>query len=176
MKYFGEGMAAGMKAVSEGILAVSSALLPDLGAQYDGSEFGFALSWSFTLPFGPETGPLVGVRWHCAPDEYAHRLRPNRFNVDLGFVFTESTTYFARPGYGWVWHEKDALLGFGLGLGSTLSWSDAAGFRPSLSPEIGLRVGACCDPGYWLLTLRYDRYFAGERRNTALLKLGLEYW
>jgi hypothetical protein len=176
MKYFGEGMLAGMMALQEGLFAVYSAVLPDLGAAYDGSEFAFALSWSFVLPFGPETGPLVRVRWHCAPDEYAHRLRPNRLHLEAGFVFATPTTYFARPGYSWVWHAKGASFGAGLGLGSTLAWSDAAGFRPSLSPELGLRYGECCDPGYWVLTLRYDRYFAGEHRNTALVKLGFDYW
>ena len=103
-------------------------------------------------------------------------MRPSRFNIDLGFVFARSTTYFGRPGYSWVWHRKGSSFGLAPGLGSTLSWSDSAGFRPSLSPELGLRYGECCDPGYWILTLRYDRYFAGEGRDAVLLKLGFDYW
>ena len=176
MKYFGEGMAAAGEALRNGLYAMWAALLPDLGVQHDRSAFAWALSWSVTFPFGPESGPLLRRRWHCAPDSYDPRLRPNRFNIDVGFAFTEPTTYFARPGYAWAWHEQGSRLGFAAGLGSTLSWRSDAALRPSLSPELALRYGECCSPGYWILTFRYDRYFAGESRDAVLLKFGFDYW
>jgi hypothetical protein len=176
MKYFGEGMAAWGDALREALYRISDIALPDLGLQYEPTRFAFALTWAWSVPFGPEQGPLVRHPRHCAADRYEMRLRPSRVELEAGVFFTEPATYLLRLGYGYVWQAHGSRLGLGTGFGSTLSWREGVGFRPSLSPELVVRHGQCCGPGYLTLSLRYDRYFAGEVRDSLLVKFGFMYY
>jgi hypothetical protein len=70
---------------------------------------------------------------------------------------------FVRPGYRFLSHPSEWVVGAGGGLGTTIeiTGNQEPHGRPSFSPEGVIQFGHCCDPGYFTLTLRYDHYFAG---------------
>ena len=80
-------------------------------------------------------------------------------------------TFIARVGYRFVWHPHGRAFGILAGLGTALeTWPLV---RPSVSPEIGLHLGACCDEATAIVTVtvRFDAYFWGDSalRGSALI-------
>jgi hypothetical protein len=174
MRYFGDALAAGMEARFDAIYAVADALLPDLSASNDTQlGWGPVLSWPWIVPLGPEQGREVR-RGRCAdvviPGLQAHRIVP-----ELGVSFASQTRGWLRLGYNFVWQPKAARFGLVFGASPTLTFGGARAVG-SLGPELGLRYGVCCSPGYSTLVARYDEHLLGGSGRTFLLKLGLAYW
>ena len=174
MRYFGEALAVGMAARFDAIYFVADALFPDLGVGYDTHlGWGPVLAWPWVIPFGPERGRVV-QREHCGeritPGLQAHRLVP-----EVGVSFESQVRGWLRLGYTFVWHPEASKIGLVLGAGSTLTFGGAPAVG-SLGPELGLRYGACCSPGYSTLVLRYDEHLLNGNGRAFLLKVGLAYW
>jgi hypothetical protein len=62
-----------------------------------------------------------------------------------------------------------------LGVGPTLSFG-AGSTLGSISPEIGIRYGACCTPLYSTLVARYEEHVFGGEGRLVMIKLGLVYF
>jgi hypothetical protein len=176
VRYSGESLEYGLRTQFALLDQVLDAVLPDFGIQYDTrAGTGPVLGWPFVLPFGKATGTTVH-HYHCEED-LVYSLKPHRLVLEPGVTLASQTVGWLRPGYSFVWHPERGKVGFSVGLGSTLSLhAPTLSLRASASPELGIRYGACCDPMYWLLSVRYDLYFAGERAQAALLKLGISCW
>jgi len=173
MKYFGEGMAEGMGEVARAELLIADILVPDVGFQH-GRRAGnaAALSWPLAVSFGPPTATVVH-RHHCAEDT-VDELRPHRLALEPGLSFTGPTTFWLRLGYAYVFHPERARFGLGLGAGTTLSRRDGE-TSAAAGPELSLRFGRCCRPGYLALTVRYDLALTDGADRTLTIKLGLSF-
>ena len=67
------------------------------------------------------------------------------------------------PGYRFLYHPSDWVVGVGGGLGSTSNRAATASRSGiSLGPEAVMQFGHCCDASYFTFAVRYDRYFAGD--------------
>jgi hypothetical protein len=85
--------------------------------------------------------------------------------------------FFTRPGYRFIYHPSDWVVGAGGGLGSTIEIAgNREPLRPSLSPEAVIQFGHCCDASYFTMALRYDRFFAGDTRNVVWASLGYTFF
>lgn len=96
MRYFGDALAAGMKARLDAIYAVADALLPDLGVSYDTQlGWGPVLAWPWSVPFGPEQGSEVRYG-PCSdlliPALQSHRIVPGFYFIP--FFFREVNVKF----------------------------------------------------------------------------------
>ena len=173
MKHFGEGMAAGMASVWMAELLLADILIPDVGFQH-GRRTGNAavLSWPLAVSFGPPTATEIR-RYHCAEDT-VDELRPHRLAFEPGLSFTGPTTFWGRLGYAYVFHPEKARFGLGLGAGATLS-RHAGETSAAAGPELSLRFGRCCRPGYLALTARYDLALTDGADRTLTIKLGLSF-
>jgi hypothetical protein len=173
MMYFGEGMAEGMARLFERELLIADLLVPDVGFQH-GRRIGnaVALSWPLALSFGRPTSTVVH-RYHCAEDA-VEELRPHRVALEPGLSFTGPTTFWLRLGYAYVVHPASARFGLGLGAGITLSGRDGE-TSAAAGPELSLRYGHCCWPGYLALTVRYDLALTDSADRTLTVKVGLSF-
>ena len=81
-----------------------------------------------------------------------------------------SVAMWIRPGYRLLVHPSSWVAGIGGGIGSTIdlfgfqSGGKAEPFRASISPEILIHFGKCCDRGFFTLTVRSDIYLVGQDR------------
>jgi hypothetical protein len=151
------------------------ALVPHPGFHYqEGTDSSFAISWPWSLPFGPASERQVTKRF-CVNDQVDEH-KPHRLLAEPGIVFTGKTTVFVRPGYRFVWHPKDWRFGVGAGIGSTMELRGEHGFRASLSPELLVQFGKCCKPFYSMLALRYDRFFTDNAKDAVLVNIGITYF
>lgn len=149
-----------------------SAVLPTVGVhlQRDSRTPGLALSWSYSLPFGPVTACRSG-----APGD-VQEFRSLRLVLEPGLVVRRPVSAFLRPGVRGLWHPSGARIGVGVGIGSTLAWIDAARVAASISPELVLHLGRCCRPGYLLFTVRADRYLPRREPDTLIANVSLAFW
>jgi hypothetical protein len=86
-----------------------------------------------------------------------------RLLVEPGFVVGEkSVAVFVRPGARFLYHPSSWFVGIGGGLGSMFELTGREPARASLSPELLIRLGGCCEPGYVTLAFRREIFFAGK--------------
>ncbi len=162
----GDGIA---KAALFGVAAV----VPSVGIELDRAHDGpaLALAWSASVPFGPVTACRSGRH---SRDLY--RLRALRAVLEGGVVLRSSAWPYLRPGLRGIWHRSAWPLGIGAGLGTTLALMPDAHGAASVSPELLLHYGRCCDPGYLLLALRADMFFPRRYPTSALASLTFAFW
>jgi hypothetical protein len=155
-----------------GLLAT---LAPDLGLRMGSGPplVRFQLSWPWTLPFGP---PMSITRSSDECDQRLYELKPLRLLFEPGIVFTSTTTLYARPGLRFVFHPAGWSAGVGAGIATTIEALGPWGVRASVSPEMLVHWGRCCEPGFLSLSLRYDRFFAGEELNAVTTSVGFSFF
>ncbi|HEY8078108.1 MAG TPA: hypothetical protein VIF62_28470, partial [Labilithrix sp.] len=148
-------------------------IIPSFGAQLRADTPAAIITWPLQVPLGPaytcsrEKGTFV-VREH----------QNHRALVEPGIVSSNrGVGAFVRPGYRFIYQPSDWVVGPGGGLGTTIEITgNREPFRASLGPEIVLRFGHCCEPGYFILAFRYDHYFAGDVRDIIAGSLGFVYF
>ena len=174
MVHYGDALQAASQIYFNAYYLLLDAVLPDAGVQYDApSGVSPVLAWPWTFPVGPEVGREL--RRHRCFTEVVRGLAPHRIVPEFGVRFPTDTSYWVRLGYGFVWHPRPSKVGLALGVGPTFSFGagDAVG---SISPEIGVRYGACCSPLYSTLVVRYEEHMLGGEGRLMLIKLGLVYF
>jgi hypothetical protein len=152
---------------------ILATILPHAGAQLRGDTPAAVVSWPWSLPLGPVFTCSRKQGTFTVDEHRAHRAV-----LEPGFVSsTRGVGLFVRPGYRFLHHPSEWVVGVGGGLGTTV---EVAGnrepFRPSISPEALLRFGNCCEPSYFTLAFRYDHFFAGEVTDTLTATLGYVYF
>jgi hypothetical protein len=176
MKYFGEGISAGLDDLFLKAERVFDLIVPDVGAERTWPAGGaLVLSWPLTVSFGEPTATMVR-RYHCAED-VVYAMQPHRLTLEPGVSLeldTPPSTYWVRPAYGYVWHEAESRWGYGVGLGPTVRLR-ASKVTTAASPEVSLRYGYCCRPMYLVLALRYEVALASNLEQTVLFKVGFSY-
>jgi hypothetical protein len=148
-------------------------LIPHAGAQLRGAAPASVASWPWALSFGPP--------YTCSRREGTYDMRffrVHRLLVEPGVVAGDrGIGFFTRPGYRFVYHPSDWVLGVGGGFGTTVEIAgNREPFRASLSPEAVLQFGNCCDHAYFTLAIRYDHYFTGRNNDIVGASLGFVYF
>jgi hypothetical protein len=141
---------------------------PALGLRVGGSN----AKLTFALPWSIQFGPLLGDHW----GEYG--VRPYRAVLELGLAQSRGeipadqhrTAYYFRGGLRRVW-SSGGLWGFGAGAGFTQSLS--TNISSALSPEALLVLGHCCDPGFLIVSARYEYSFSAPGELWITAGLGL---
>jgi hypothetical protein len=152
---------------------IAATFIPHLGAQLRGPTPATTLSWPWSFPLGPYYACSRKTGTYGFVGHKSHRLmlEPAIVLGDLGIGFT------ARPGYRFLYHPTDWVVGVGGGLGSTI---EIAGnhepLRPSVGPEVVLQFGHCCERSYFNLAIRYDYYSAGREQHILGASLGYVYF
>jgi hypothetical protein len=152
---------------------MAATFIPALGAQIRGDTPATMITWPLTFPVGPayacsrKSGTFV-VNGH----------RAHRIMLEPGIVLADQGIgIMVRPGYRFIYHPSEWVVGVGGGLGSTL---EVAGnkepFRASIGPEAVLHFGHCCDRSYFTLALRYDYFYEGRESNVLGASLGYVYF
>jgi hypothetical protein len=147
--------------------------IPHVGVTLRSEAPAFVLAWPWSFPVGPTFTCSKHASALTVSNHHPFRLmlEPGMMYGDRLFVF------YARPGARVVWQPPDWVVGLGGGFGSTIDIvSRQEGFRASLSPEVVLRLGKCCDPGYFTLAGRLDVYLAGQSRVQPMVHLGFSYF
>jgi hypothetical protein len=174
MKYFGEGMAAGMAALYSAAFRGLDLLVPDIGTVYTKrNALAPALSWPVIIPFGPVSAREI-TRHHCADDDVVE-FQSMRLVPEFGVSFGNETSPWLRLGYGTVLQARGSKFGLLAGIGPTFALRDAH-LATLLSPELGLHFGTCCRPLFLTLLARYEHMLFGEAPASILFKLGFSYW
>jgi hypothetical protein len=174
MKYFGEGMGVGMREMAFAFYGLLDAALPDIGFVTPRSRTAAPmLSWAFAVPFGPILERRVR-RYHCSADDVRER-RAFHLTPELGVTFSDPMAGWLRVGHSVLLQPRGFPIGVGIGLGPTFEWHSER-LETWLSPELSLRIGQCCDPGYVTLTLRYERSLRLAAEPRVLVKLGFSYF
>lgn len=148
-------------------------VIPHAGAQIRGQAPAAVVSWPWSIPIGPaytcsrKPGTLA-VRKH----------RAHRALLEPGFAAGQrGVGVFVRPGYRFIMHPSDWVVGVGGGLGSTVEIAgNREPFRLSISPEGVLHFGRCCDASYFTLAVRYDRFLGGVIEDVAGASLGYTFF
>ncbi len=160
------------RGIADAAGVIVTTILPNLGVMFRGAlpEFLISFPWQFVL--GP---PLSCSRTRGSFDVDLHR--PNRLVLEPGFaVAKDGTTFSIRPGYRFLVHPASWFVGIGGGLGTTLEIVGREPFRPSLSPEAIVQLGACCSAGYFTIAVRGDFFFAGQNLYDLALSFGVTYF
>lgn len=148
-------------------------ILPHVGAQYRLDAPAVVVAWPWSVPLGPA--------YTCSRRQGTFTVdsfRSHRALLEPGVVSGQrGTGAYVRPGYRFIYHPSEWVVGAGGGLGSTI---DIAGlrepFRFSVSPEAVLQFGHCCGPDYFILSFRYDHYFKGTAVDVIGGTLGFTYF
>jgi len=142
---------------SRGELLLAS-FVPHAGAQLREQDVAAVVSWPWSVPFGPAF-TCSRARGSFTVQKY----RSHRFLLEPGVVSSiRGVGVFTRPGYRFLYHPSDWVVGAGGGLGTTIEISgNREPLRPSISPEAVIQFGHCCDSSYFTLAFRYDHYFGG---------------
>lgn len=153
------------------LLAASA--IPHVGAQLRSETPAAVVSWPWQIPIGPA--------FTCSRQRGSFTVRPfrsHRLMFEPGLIASQrGAGVFARPGYRFLYHPSDWVVGAGGGIGSTVEIAgNREPFRPSLSPEAVIQFGHCCDAGYFTLAIRYDRFFGGETKNILWGSLGFTFF
>src|SRR5262249_12811791 len=124
---------------------VVATVVPHVGAQLRADSPAALISWPLTVPLGPPYTCSRKQGTFTVRDHRAHRamLEPGITSSNRG------TGFFIRPGYRFIYQPSDWVVGPGGGLGTTIELSgNREPSRASLGPELVVRFGRCCDPGY----------------------------
>lgn len=144
-------------------------LVPHVGGQLRASGPTTLLSLPWSFPFGPA--------YACSRKRGTfdvEKLRGHRVLFEPGLVAGEvGVGVMVRPGYRFVYHPTDWVIGVGGGVGFPMEFiQKEEPFRLGLGPEAVAHFGHCCGPGYFTLTARYERYFAGKSLDVGTVSLG----
>lgn len=161
------------------VYGVLTTITPDGGVRVDDQgQFYLTASWPLQIAFGTESGRQVLDFGDCA-ESYVEVYRAHRVVLEpiLSATLHDDELDFAfdtRPAYRFLWHSGESDWGIGAGIGSTIQWLD--GIRASVSPELLVQYGECCVPSYLTVSLRYDRFFAGDTVNLFGVSAGWTFW
>jgi len=141
---------------------IAATLIPNVQAVFRGAtpEVGFSFPWS--LPIGPA---LWCTRKKGSFDVITYR--PLRILLEPGFFAEQPIAFWIRPAARFMWHPTSWFLGVGGGLGTLVEMTGNEPFRASISPEITVALGRCCNPGYFSLALRHDFFLEGKTQLTS---------
>ncbi|HSO37453.1 MAG TPA: hypothetical protein VLT33_33235 [Labilithrix sp.] len=151
-----------------------ASIIPHFGAQLRGQTPAAVVAWPWSIPIGPG--------FTCSRKQgtfTVHDFRSNRLMLEPGLVSSNrGTGVYVRPGYRFLYHPSDWVVGVGAGVGSTieLAGNREPPGRPSVSPEVVIQFGHCCESSYFTLTFRYDHYFAGDSTNILGGSLGYTFF
>jgi hypothetical protein len=164
------GLTSALGSTSELLLA---SIIPHFGAQLRIDTPAALISWPWSLPIGPA--------YTCARRQGTFRVydfRAHRLMLEPGIVSSQrGTGVLVRPGYRFLYHPSDWVVGAGGGIGSTIETvGKSEPFRASIGPEIVMQFGHCCDSSYFTLAFRFDRYFAGTSKNIIGGSLGYTFF
>ena len=153
-------------------LLVASAI-PHVGAQLRADAPVVVVSWPWSIPFGPA--------YTCSRHVGSFTVRDYRFHRALVeptvIAGQKGSGFLTRFGYRFLYHPSDWVVGAGGGLGTTVDLAvKGEPTRASLGPEAVLQFGHCCDASYFILALRFDRYFAGSSTNIIGGTLGYTFF
>ena len=151
-----------------------ASIVPHFGAQLRVQTPAAVVSWPWSIPFGPAFTASRKQGTFTVND-----FRSNRLMLEPGLVSsTRGTGFYVRPGYRFLYHPSEWVVGIGAGIGSTieLAGNREPRGRPSVSPEALIQFGHCCESGYFTLTFRYDHYFAGDATNILGGSLGYTFF
>lgn len=157
---------------STGDLLIAT-IVPSFGAQLRLESPAAVVSFPWSLPFGPAFSCSRRAGSFDVMRHQAHRvmLEPGIVGSNRGVGF------FVRPGYRFILHPSDWVVGVGGGVGSTVEMiGNREPFRASVSPEVLAHFGHCCDRDYFILSFRYDRFFGGTALNVFGANLGFVYF
>ena len=140
-----------------------ASIIPHFGAQLRGQNPAAVVAWPWSIPIGPA--------FTCSRKQgtfTVREFRSNRLLLEPGLVSSNrGTGVYVRPGYRFLYHPSEWVVGIGAGVGSTieLAGNREPSGRPSVSSEVVIQFGHCCDSSYFTFAVRYDRYFAGTTLN-----------
>ena len=134
------------------------------------------------LLFGPLAENDPEVDWPLTSSKVAESVATHKADEGIVFCWTGTGASIAAnkvPGIRAALPEHDVFLWEGhyrtlVDNFEMPKWTEP--LRPSLGPEVLLRFGHCCDPGYFVLAFRYDHYFAGDVRDIIAGSLGFVYF
>jgi hypothetical protein len=145
-------------AAKDSLTLIAATLLPHVGPILRGPTPETGLSWPWSFPIGPPSA--------CSrrPGSYQiSKYKPFRLMLEPGIDFGQTAVVVSvRPGARYIYHPIDWPAGLGGGLGSTIEFTGKEPFRASISPEAVVQLGRCCEPGYFMLAIRHDFFFAGQ--------------
>jgi hypothetical protein len=148
----GFGHAAGQSAS-----LLTATLVPHLNAVLRDATPEPGLSWAWQFPIGPASSCSRRVGGF---DYQAYR--PFRLMFEPGFIAGDrGFAVFVRPGLRFLYHPSDWFVGLGGGLGSMIELTGREPARASLSPEVLIQFGGCCEHGFVTLSFRREIFFAG---------------
>ncbi len=152
---------------------LAATFIPHAGAQLRGPNPASVISWPWTLPFGPSYSCSRRIGTY---DLYGHKA--HRLMVEPGAVASNvGAGFFTRYGYRLLLHPVEWVVGVGGGVGSTIEWiGNKEPLRASLSPEVVLHFGHCCERSYFTLTGRPDFFFEGRERRVFMVSLGYTFF
>ena len=135
-----------------------ASIIPHVGAQLRAETPAAVVAWPWSVALGPAS---ACSRRRGSFDVDLHR--PHRIVLEPGIVSSNrGVGVYARPGYRFIQHPSDWVVGVGAGLGSTIEIAgNREPFRIGIGPEILAHFGRCCTSGYFTLAFRYDRFFTG---------------
>ena len=148
-------------------------IIPHVGAQLRAENPAAVISWPWSFPIGP---PSTCTRKQGTFNVALHR--PHRAVLEPGIVSgKQGVGVFTRPGYRYIHHPTDWVVGFGGGVGFPI---EIAGqrepFRVGVGPELLAHFGHCCESSYFVLSVRYDRFFTGGVLNLLTATLGYTFF
>ena len=152
---------------------ILASIVPHFGAQLRVETPAFVVAWPWSIPIGP------GYTCSRVRGTFmVHDFRDHRIMLEPGIVASQKGSgMYVRPGYRFLYHPSDWVVGAGGGLGSTIDlFGNKEPFRLSISPEALIQFGHCCDSSYFTLTFRYDHYFEGTAVNVLGGTLGYTYF
>lgn len=152
---------------------ILASAIPHVGAQLRTETPAAVVSWPWQIPLGPA--------FTCSRHRGSftvREFRSHRLLFEPGIIASQrGAGVFARPGYRFIHHPSDWVVGAGGGLGSTIEIAgNREPLRPSLSPEAVIQFGHCCDASYFTFAVRYDRFFGGETKNILWGSLGYTFF
>ncbi len=159
--------------IGDSLDLLAASAVPHFGAQLRAENPAVVVSWPWSLPFGPA--------FTCSRKQGTFTVRnfkSHRILLEPGLVGSKvGAGFFTRPGYRFLYHPSDWVVGAGGGLGTTVELSgNREPTRMSLSPEAVIQFGHCCDSSYFTLAVRYDRFFAGTNLNIVWGSLGYTFF
>ncbi|MEO6573377.1 MAG: hypothetical protein ABIP89_06040, partial [Polyangiaceae bacterium] len=92
------------------------------------------------------------------------KYKPLRLMFEPGIDFGQQAIVVSvRPGVRYIYHPTDWPAGLGGGLGTMIELTGKEPVpRPSISPEAVVQLGRCCEPGYFMIAIRHEFFFAGK--------------
>ncbi len=153
---------------------VAATFVPHVGVQVRGGELASMASWPWTIPFGPAYSCSRRIGTY---DLYGHKA--HRFMIEPGADAAPNVGagFFTRYGYRLLLHPVEWVIGVGGGIGSTIEWvGHKTPLRASVSPEVVLHFGHCCDRGYFTLTARPEFFFEGRDKTLFVVSLGYTFF